>query len=599
MVRSHRYVVSAGVTILIFLLGITSTTFVGANELDNESKKDKASIKRIEAMLRQVLEENRALRGQVDELKAENALFRSTQIDLLGRIDAVSKDQSGLFGQLDDVKGILSSFDERLSSFPSLEPSKQSKSSIWSSLSDAFKPASAGPLLDTVSQNRYGGSLLSPRDASTQGLDLAPSNPLGMPGATGGPPRGDGSILLTPALFQGVLPQIPHLDAGYLYNFGNSVRSGRLTLDLLAPVGLSEDSVVFGEVHNEWRDFWKTVTRGANHRVDLSIGGGYRTILGGDTMVGVNAFYDTTRLGRRWYPSGGVGLETAALIPGGDEVDLTFNWYGNMFRSDVLANVFRRGPSNYDFQAGYSHELWDGGPDLRLSGTGYRFSSGSGVFGWRAATELTTRDRMFTVKYQAAHDRVNRTYHTVGAFVKVGLRLGALLDGESPFEAPEPIFKSPRNLKRLLTEKTRRRWGGPASIVLSAARGGGGGDGDGDEPACHTDIDLTGPLVLPDFTRFAYGAVPDITNCGFSGVQISWGGLGTSNSREVIFLFCDGNEAWFASPRVDMSVQSGSVTRALSNSSSTAYNLVHYHDQFMSSIPLTIPAGGWVHFEFY
>ena len=93
------------------------------------------------------------------------------------------------------------------------------------------------------------------------------------------------SVLITPQLFQGVLPLIPNLQAGYLYNFGEGVRSGKLTLDYLLPVELDKDTAVFGEFHNEWQDFWKTVTRGANHRVDLSIGGGFRTIVGGDTNV--------------------------------------------------------------------------------------------------------------------------------------------------------------------------------------------------------------------------------------------------------------------------------------------------------------------------
>jgi len=59
------------------------------------------------------------------------------------------------------------------------------------------------------------------------GLDLAPSNPLGLPSAMG--PRSSDSILLTPQLFQGILPQIPNLQVGYLYSFGKTVNSGRLS----------------------------------------------------------------------------------------------------------------------------------------------------------------------------------------------------------------------------------------------------------------------------------------------------------------------------------------------------------------------------------
>ena len=233
------------------------------------------------------------------------------------------------------------------------------------------------------------------------GLDLAPSNPQGLPSGLMGP-RSSDSILLTPQLFQGILPQIPNLQVGYVYSFGKNVKSGRLTTDFLLPISLSRDSTAFGEAHGEFQDFWKTVQGGANNRVDLSFGGGFRTIRGDNTLLGINGFFDTTRLGGRWYSSGSVGFEMAALLPGNDAVDLNFNWYGSLFKSSVLANAFRRGPQNYDFGAGYSHELYNGGPDLRLNVTGYRFSAGSGVYGVRGGAELKTRDGMFSLKYEGA-----------------------------------------------------------------------------------------------------------------------------------------------------------------------------------------------------
>ena len=59
-----------------------------------------------------------------------------------------------------------------------------------------------------------------------------------------------------------------------------------------------------------------------------------------------------------------------------------FNWYGKALDASFsaatsvtplqLANA-SFGNSNFDFQAGYSHELYNGGPDLRLSVTGYKF----------------------------------------------------------------------------------------------------------------------------------------------------------------------------------------------------------------------------------
>jgi len=121
------------------------------------------------------------------------------------------------------------------------------------------------------------------------GLDLVPSNPLGMPGTTGGLPRGSDSIYLSDQILRGILGPIPNLQVGYLYRFGNSLNSGRLTLDYLLPIEFGK-SAVFGEAHTEFQGLWKTVSVGAFNSVDLSLGGGYRTILNDTILLGVNGF---------------------------------------------------------------------------------------------------------------------------------------------------------------------------------------------------------------------------------------------------------------------------------------------------------------------
>jgi hypothetical protein len=327
----------------------------------------------------------------------------------------------------------------------------------------------------------------SVRRGSSEGLDLRPSNPLGLPGSTSGPPRGSDSIFLSDRLLQGIFPLIPNLQLGYLYNFGQNVNSDRLTLDYILPVGVTRSSTVFGEAHTEFQDFWKILQGEANHRVDVSLGGGYRRMLANKTLVGVNGFYDTTRLGGTWYSSGSVGCEMAAEIAGNDAIDLNFNWYGQLFNSSVISNAFRYGPSNFDFQAGYSHELYNGGPDLRLSATGYKFESWDGVYGYNAGAELKSRDGVLVLKYQIGHDKINQTYHTVGGFVNVGFQPERVLSGESPFTMPEPIFRSPRNLWSWMNRSlsSTRNWSQPASVVLHRNEQGGGGSECGCGGSCH------------------------------------------------------------------------------------------------------------------
>ncbi|MFH1113433.1 MAG: hypothetical protein V1792_05885 [Pseudomonadota bacterium] len=304
------------------------------------------------------------------------------------------------------------------------------------------------------------------------GLDLAPSNPLGLPGSSAPAIGASDTIPISSGMFPSILPPIPNLQVGYLYYFGQNVRSGRFTADYLLPFSLSKNSTVFGEAHTEFQSFWKT-NNGFNNRVDLSLGGGYRSILSNRTLVGVNGFYDTSRLGEKWYSSGSLGFELAALVSGSDALDLSFNWYGKLFNGNVIRNAFRYGPGNFDVQAGYSHELWDGGPDMRLKVAAYQFNIGDNVYGWNAGAELKTRDGVFSLRYDVGNDKINRTYQTVGGFVNIGLQLDNLLRGESPFTKPEPIFRSPRNLWRMLTQNVYRNWYQPEEVVQNRPRASG------------------------------------------------------------------------------------------------------------------------------
>ena len=315
------------------------------------------------------------------------------------------------------------------------------------------------------------------------GLDLAPTNPWGMPGSQGGSAQGSNSIYLNSGMFSDILPLVPNLEIGYLYNFGKNTRTGRLSVDYVLPVGVAQDSAAFGEAHGEFTNFWKTILGlfGSRHRItglssfnersDLSIGGGYRKIFSDNLMLGVNGFYDTSELGGRWYGSAGIGFEMAALGPGYDLIDLNFNYYGSLFQGrNSIVNAFRNGPGNFDLEIGYSHELGEGGPDLRLKLTGYQFDIGTRVYGWNAGAEVKSRNGMFSVRAETGQDRINGTYHTVGGFVNVGLQLDRLFNGESPFVMPEPIFKSPRNLRRLLTKKVERAFFQPTSVVVGRGR---------------------------------------------------------------------------------------------------------------------------------
>jgi hypothetical protein len=274
-------------------------------------------------------------------------------------------------------------------------------------------------------------------------------------------------------MFQGLLPPIPNLQLGYLYSFSNNYGAGRVTGDYLKPFSLNKESFVFGEAHVEGWNFWNSGgTNGnsggrVNNRVDVSLGGGYRKFFGNQALIGVNGFYDTSRLTGQWFSSGSLGFQAAWLLPGSDALDLNFNWYGKLLNGYQWINTFRHGPSNYDFEAGYSHELWNGGPDLRLKIKGYHFDIGSNLNGYTGGAELKSRDGMFVLKYEAGYDRLDNTYQTIGGYVNVGCQLENVIKGESPFTAPTPIFRSPRNLSYMANQPAARNWNQPTAVVLT------------------------------------------------------------------------------------------------------------------------------------
>ncbi len=243
--------------------------------------------------------------------------------------------------------------------------------------------------------------------------DLTPSNPLGFPGSSLVGQRGSENISISSGMFQGILPKIPNLQLGYNYTFGPQLRAGTASVDYLLPFKLGVDSTIYGEAHGELQSFSIAQPGSPNNSVDLCLGGGYRRMFGNSTMIGLHSFFDTTRMSGVWYPSGSLGFEMAAMVAGHDAIDLLFNWYGQALDASSLNNLGYVPPatgeegfgnSNFDFQVGYSHELYGGGPDLRLSVTGYKFDMDSDVYGYYAGAELKSRDGMFVVKYDVGYD---------------------------------------------------------------------------------------------------------------------------------------------------------------------------------------------------
>jgi hypothetical protein len=319
-----------------------------------------------------------------------------------------------------------------------------------------------------------------------------PSHTLAFPRGSSLGQLGIDTVNISSGLFRDLFPRIPNLEFGFNYAFGSNLGQSRWSLDYLLPVGLGPDATLFAEAHGEevnsrastWvpflNNFWQQKTPGSQSRLDLSFGIGYRRIFRDDLLLGVNAFFDTTRLyGPPWRSSGGYGLEMAANGPGDSAIDLTFNYYGNVYggynsRGSVfptfnIIDGIQKGEANYDLEAGYSQSILDQAFDLRVKFTGYQFAlNNSKKYGLKSGGEITAADGVFRLSVEGGHDAVMGSYGNVGGYVNVGFQLENLLYGESPFSSPEPVFKSPRNLRRLLVRPVKRNWFKPAAVMANA-----------------------------------------------------------------------------------------------------------------------------------
>jgi hypothetical protein len=331
-----------------------------------------------------------------------------------------------------------------------------------------------------IQQSPYSAADTVGRGTQSTNLDLAPSNPLGMPGSSLLGPRSSENISISSGMFQGLLPEIPNLQLGYNYTFGPQLRAGTASVDYLLPFKIDADTTIYGEAHGEFQTLSINQPGSPNNSTELCFGGGYRRMLSKHTMVGLHSFFNTAKLYGGWYPSGSTGVEFASMISGHDATDFIFNWYGKALDAAIFsgtpayaaaAATANFGNANFDFQVGYSHELYNGGPDFRLSATGYKLECGSNVYGYYAGAELKSRDGAYVVKYDVGYDNAFAFYQSVAAFVNMGFQLENLLDGKSPFVKPKPVFQSPRSMTTLTQAKPNRNWKHTTQAATSAVVG--------------------------------------------------------------------------------------------------------------------------------
>lgn len=304
-------------------------------------------------------------------------------------------------------------------------------------------------------------------------------------------PVGSETATVASDMFGDLASAIPNLEIGFTYTFGSNLRQSRWHVDYVLPFKLSHANVFFGEFHADsqntsatsWfpflNNFWQQGDPGLQNRIDLSFGTGYRTIFSDSLLVGANAFYDSTRLNGTWRSAGSFGFEAAAIGPGDSLLDVNFNFYsssyiaydsrGSNLPTFNLFGAISRGTGNFDVEAGYSQPLFERALDLRIKINAYQFElANSRETGLKTGGEITTGDGVMRLSMEYGHDGVIGSYGTVVASVNMGFQLDNILRAENPFTVPEPVFRSPRNLRRLLAQKVRRNWHKPSAVLANS-----------------------------------------------------------------------------------------------------------------------------------
>jgi len=240
----------------------------------------------------------------------------------------------------------------------------------------------------------------------------------------------------------------------YLYTFDQSRNYGRFALDFLFPLRTVNTNTYFAEFHGEFEQ--PDYLHRSSHRTDLSLGLGQRLIGNGDFLLGVNAFVDTSSVYDKWYWSGGAGFETTF------NMSKTSNYlFGAL---DLSLNLYKGG--GLDLESGVSLLLGDYF-DLRLNLAKYRFYDGDYILGWRGEADLRASGGLFGLKYEFGQDRVNSSYHTIGASLCVPLQLENLLEGKWPFSYPNSFLRRGLHFEDLAEGNVTRNWRQHQTVVTA------------------------------------------------------------------------------------------------------------------------------------
>lgn len=261
----------------------------------------------------------------------------------------------------------------------------------------------------------------------------------------------------TSAFLQGIEFDIPTVRVGYAYTFGGDVNAGALVTDFVVRLKLGASDTLFAQSSSEWKKFHSTLESNQNRALDASIGVGYRRLVRKDLMMGLNAFYDRRRYNGTWRPSTGAGFEVASTLAGSSVIDISVNYYGDIFTGgSTITELFREGTQSIGIEVGYTQPLADLACAVRLKARLYRLEDDSGAHGWAGGADWANCDGSLVFMYEYGEDKIHNGYHTVQGSLNLLFEPERLLSLESPFAVPRSPFAGYDILRYYLGDVVRR-----------------------------------------------------------------------------------------------------------------------------------------------
>lgn len=255
----------------------------------------------------------------------------------------------------------------------------------------------------------------------------------------------------------GIGIEAPSVRVGYTYTFGDKVNEGSVVTDFVVRFKPGQFDAFFAQSRGEWRQLNSTFESNTDKALQASIGVGYRRLVRRDLLVGVNTFYDGVRFNRSWRPSAGAGLEVASTIAGSSVIDLSLNYYGDLFAGgSSLTEFFKEGTPSIGAELGYTQPLADLACAVRLKIKGYRLEDDSGVNGWATGVDWTNCDNSLVFMYEYGNDETHGNYHSIRGTLNLLFEPERILKLESPFAIPNSDFIGYRILQRYMGALVRR-----------------------------------------------------------------------------------------------------------------------------------------------